>query len=191
MTLLGRVLAEKRFLVSALAIAVAVDVGLYALAVYPWQVRVANARGRAEAAETRLQAEERSYAAALATMNGKDRADDELRTFYREVLPPDLAGARRITYPRLAALAAEANLTAERRSQEPDRERDSRLARLRTTMVLAGDYRNIRRFIHELETSPDFIVIEDVALAQSEGTDSALELTLGVSTYYWADQDES
>lgn len=190
MTIVRRVVADKRVLVSIVAIAAAVDVGLYALAVYPWQVRVANARERAAAADTRLQAEERSYAVALATMNGKDQADEELRTFYREVLPTDLAGARRITYPRLAALAAETSLRAERRSQEPDQERGSRLARLRTTMVLAGDYRNIRRFIHELETAPEFIVIEDVALAQTEGTDAGVELTLTVSTYYWAERDE-
>ena len=29
-------------------------------------------------------------------------------------------------------------------------------------MVLEGDYRDVRRFIHKLETAPEFVVIEDV-----------------------------
>jgi hypothetical protein len=163
--------------------------GLNALAVYPRRIKVNSARERAVSAETRLSVEERNHAAALATITGKDRADDELRTFYRDVLPADMAGARRITYPRLAALADETNLVAERRNQEPDQEQDSQLASLRTTMVLAGDYRNIRQFIHELETSPEFIVIEEVTLAQGEANNAPLVLTIGVSTYYWTEPD--
>ena len=33
------------------------------------------------------------------------------------------------------------------------------------TMILTGDYSNIRRFIHELETAPEFLVLESVAVA--------------------------
>ena len=36
------------------------------------------------------------------------------------------------------------------------------------TMVLEGEYRDVRRFIHALETAPEFVVIEDVALVQGE-----------------------
>lgn len=186
MKLVKRVLAEKRLWVGTVAVALAVDVALYLLAVYPWRIRVSNARERTEAADQRLKTVEDSYAAAIATVSGKDRADQELRKFYLDVLPKDLVGARRITYPRLAELAEQANLRHERRSTVAEQDRDSNLGRLRTTMVLAGDYRNIRRFIHELEASPEFIVIEEVVLSQSEGTAAALVLTLGVSTYYRA-----
>ncbi len=186
MKLVKRVLAEKRLWVGTVAVALAVDVALYLLAVYPWRIRVSNARERTEAADQRLKTVEDSYAAAIATVSGKDRADQELRKFYLDVLPKDLVGARRITYPRLAELAEQANLRHERRSTVAEQDRDSNLGRLRTTMVLAGDYRNIRRFIHELEASPEFIVIEEVVLTQSEGTAAALVLTLGVSTYYRA-----
>ena len=117
-------------------------------------------------------------------MDGKTQADAELRTFYDEVLPQGLVGARGITYPRLAALAKRSNLVMERRSSAPDEEEDRRLGRLRTTMLLAGEYRSIRRFIHELETSAEFIVIEEILVNQREDVGSPLVLTLGVSTYY-------
>ena len=32
------------------------------------------------------------------------------------------------------------------------------------TALLSGEYRNIRRFIHELETAPEFLVLENVQL---------------------------
>jgi hypothetical protein len=190
MTLITRILTEQRVLVGAVAVALAADVALYMLAVYPWRIRVSNARERADAAEQRLKTVEDNHAAALATSTGKDRADQELRKFYTDILPKDLVGARRITYPRLAELAEQTNLRHERRSTVAEQDRDSHLGRLRTTMVLAGDYRNIRRFIHELEASPEFIVIDEVVLSQSEGTNAALVLTLGVSTYYRAGADQ-
>ena len=72
----------------------------------------------------------------------------------------------------------------ERQSSVSERERGSRLSRLRTTMVLAGRYEDVRRFIHVLETAPEFILVEDVVLGQGNASDEGLVLTLGVSTYY-------
>ena len=167
----------------------AVDIGLYAFAVYPGTIRVANAERRADTATQALTRVRQSYAAARATAEDKEQADAELQRFYADILPRDLAGARGITYPRLAALARESNLVMERRSSSPEQDEDSRLARLRTSMTLAGEYRDIRRFIHALETSPEFIVIEEVVLSQGDETDSDLVLTLGVSTFYWAETD--
>ena len=63
------------------------------------------------------------------------------------------------------------------------------LARLRTRVVLAGEYEDIRQFIYELETAPEFILIEEVILSQGDASDEALVLTLGVSTYYWVGPD--
>ena len=53
------------------------------------------------------------------------------------------------------------------------------------TMVLEGEYRDVRRFIHKLETAPEFVVIEDVALVQGE-QNAPLTLTVKLSTYYKA-----
>ena len=93
-----------------------------------------------------------------------------------------------MTFARLADLASANNLVMERRSASPDQKDTSRLARLRINMLLKGDYRNMRRFIYELETAPEFIVIEEVILSQGGSTDDAEVLTLGLATYFWADE---
>ena len=186
MTSLHRIVQEKRLFLLPLAVALAANAALYTLAVYPLTVRVASAEGRAAVAAEALIAAEAAHAQAVATRDGKARADSDLLTFYREVLPGDLAGARRITYPRLAALAEAANLRQERRSSVSEQDLESPLARLRTTMVLAGEYPDVRQFIYSLETAEEFVVIEDVSLVQRDQDLSALVLTLQVSTYYWA-----
>lgn len=186
MSLLKRILAEKRALIVPLAVGLGVNLALYALAVYPLTIKVRGAEDRAAVAAQRLRSATAARVAARSTLEGKTQADAELRKFYKDVLPVDLTGARRLTYAKLAQLARDANLRPERRSVTTDSDRDSPLTRVRTTMVLAGDYRNIRRFIYALETAPEFVVIEDVSLAQSEERNAPLVLTLQVSTYYWA-----
>jgi Tfp pilus assembly protein PilO len=81
-------------------------------------------------------------------------------------------------------MAENANLTYQRGSVREEQDEDSRLARLRLTMVLAGSYSDVRRFIYQLETAPEFVVIEHVALAQGQERSSPLVLNLEVSTYY-------
>ena len=126
------------------------------------------------------------YAAAQATVDGKRRADEELKKFYKDVLPADSASARRIAYTRLEQLARRFGLRPARTGTDPGTDEESALARLLVTMVVAGDYRNIREFIYELESSPEFVVIENVALAQSEEANAPLVLTIEVATYYRA-----
>ena len=71
----------------------------------------------------------------------------------------------------------------------PEKESESLLARLRTTMMLAGEYEDIRRCIYAVETAPEFILIEEVILSKGDEAEEALILTLGLSTYYWAGLD--
>ena len=67
--------------------------------------RVANIEQRNQAAALALAQARTEHAQATGTLTGKARASAELATFYRDVLPQDLAGARRLTYLRLARLA--------------------------------------------------------------------------------------
>lgn len=181
----GRVLSEKRGATLLVASALAIDAGLYAFAVYPSVIRVANAERRAAAAVVDLENSRQRLATVRATADGKIRADESLQTFHHDILPADLASARAITFPRLAALADANNLVLERRGAAlPDPEADGRLARLRVSMLLKGDYRDMRQFIHELETAPEFLVIEEIALSQGNETDSAEVLTIGLATFY-------
>ena len=161
-----------------------VDVGLYTFAVYPLTRRVQTVRERALVAAQRLKAGQDALSTARTTMEGKTRADAELEEFYGVMLPQDLADARASTYPRLSTLARRSNLVLERRSSTTVEDEDAELGRLRTTMLLAGKYRDIRQFLYELERSPEFVVIDEVVLSQGVGVESVLVLALGVSTYY-------
>lgn len=177
-----RVAAEKRRIVVPLLVALAANVVLYAVAVYPLARRVGSAEQRANAARSARQAAEREHAAARATLEGKDRADGELKKFYAGVLPADQAAARRITYLRIDRLSREAGLEPGHTRFTPKEVRDSSLTELDTTLDLEGDYRAIRRFLYLLETAPEFTIIENVALSSTE--EGPLRLTLSLVTYF-------
>jgi hypothetical protein len=185
MSLGQRVLREKRGLVLPLGIALLINILVYAFVVYPLGVRSATAVDRAANAAAVREAAERDMAAATALVEGKTSADQELATFYQEVLPANLDAARRLTYARLPALARKANVKFEERRSDFDqqRQKNSRLGRLQTRIVLEGDYESLRQLLYELETTPEFLIVDDVALGQSEST-KPLTLALEVSTYY-------
>ena len=185
MTLLKRIVAEKRVLLVPLTLALLVNIGVYALVVYPLGVKSASAADRAAAAAQARQSAERDMASAEALVTGKAKADQELNTFYQKVLPASLDEARRVTYARLPALAKKASMRFIERHADLDQEleKNSQLGRVRTQMVLEGGYENVRQFLYELETTPEFIIVDDVSLGQPE-TDKPVKLTLEVSTYY-------
>ncbi len=186
MSTVRRVLAEKRRLIVPVAVALLVNVALYAIVVYPLSKKVAGDEQEAESAAAALNAGRRDFAAARATVAGKGQADQELRTFYSEVLPPDVSGARRITFLRIEQLAQKCNLRVERVTSLPKPQSDSTLVKFIYKASLSGEYRNIRRFIHELETAPEFLVLENVDLRQSEVENRALNVEMEIATYYRA-----
>ena len=182
-TLTQRVVREHRRVVLPLAIALGVNVVIYIAAVYPLSQRVANIQQRDRTAEEQLLAARRDHAQATGTLTGKDRAAAELATFYKDVLPQDLAGARRLTQLRLAQLARQSNLKFVRATFEPMNESKRTLTQLRIEMVLSGTYADVRAFIHQLETAPEFVVVDNIELGQgAEG--GPLSVTLHLSTYY-------
>ena len=190
MTLYRRVMTEKRGLIWPLMIALLVNLAIFALVVYPLSNKVASGEQEAEASALALAAARRDYANARQTVTGKQQADAELAKFYENVLPPDLSGARRITFVRIPQLAQQSNLRLETQTSSPSQVRDSDLGKLTHTAVLTGEYRDVRRFIHQLETSPEFLVLERVELTQNEN-ESARGITVNVqvATYFRAGSD--
>ena len=181
--LVRRVMAEHRRLVIGLGAGIVLNVLLYVFVVYPLAERVANVAQRERAAEQALREARSEHSLASGTLTGKSRAATELTSFYSDVLPRDLAGARRLTYLRLARLAREANLEYRRASYAPVVDSGSTLTRLQIQLVLSGAYPDMRNFIYQLESSPEFVVIDNVQLA--EGSDGApLVVTLDLSTYF-------
>ena len=182
---LQRIFREKRRLIWPLGLVLVANAVVFAIVVYPLSQKVALGQQEADAATVALDRGKRDYANARATVTGKAQADTELKKFYGEVLPPDLSGARRITYLPIDQLAREANLRLERQTSDTMPIRDSSLSRFTQTAVLTGDYRNIRRFIYQLETRPEFIVIENVDLSQNENeTSRGITVTLQIATYF-------
>ena len=182
--LLRRAAAEHRRLLVVLALAAVANVLVYALLVYPLSERVANVEERDQAAEQALAQARIEHTRASGTLTGKDRASAELATFYSDVLPQDLAGARRLTYLRLARLARDLALQYERSSYAPGIEPGSTLTRLEIRLILSGTYVDVRDFMYEIEAAPEFVVIDNVQLAEGGDGDGSLVVTLDLSTYY-------
>ena len=179
-----RVLTEKRRLILPLALALLVNVALFFIVVYPLSKKVAGGEQDFTAATSTLNAARRDYQGAQATVKGKSQADQELQKFYSDVLPPDMSAARRITFLRIQQLAQQSGLRVERTASDARPERDSQLVKFTYRVALSGEYRNIRRFIHELETAPEFLVLEKVELTQSDVESRGINVNVEIATYY-------
>lgn len=180
----SRVLRERRNTVVLLAVAFIANILAYVIIVRPLQLKSVGSADRAAGAANGLVVAERELTQARGLVTGKARADEELDAFYRRVLPADFTAARRMTYASLPALARTTDVRYDARMTAIDEKtKDSRLGHMTIRMVLEGDYRNIRRFIYQLETAPDFVIIDDLTL--TDGTDAAPQrLTINLSTYY-------
>jgi hypothetical protein len=178
-----RVVAEKRPLVLTLVIVLVANLLAYFLVVRPRGVKSAGAADRAAAASEARRAAEGELASARALVEGKSKADEELNAFYEKVLPADLVAARRMTYASLPALARRTNVRYEqRRTDAPEPDEDSRLGRLNIRMVLVGEWEDIRDFIFQLESAPEFVIIDDVTVIESDETEQTL--TIDLTTYF-------
>lgn len=184
---LRRVAAEKRRVIVPILGGLMLNVMLYVAVVYPLRVSVRSAETRGDDAARALAVAQSENATARAVLQGRDRTNTALKGFYKDVLPTDLAGARRITYLRLSQLAEQEQVQIERRSYaDPDIDPQGSLSRLRVSMTIQGSYENVRQFIYQLESGTDFIVIDDVSLAQGIEPNAPLTLALAISTYYRA-----
>jgi len=184
---LSRILEEKRRLLIPVIGGLALNVLLFAGVVYPLRARARSTEARAQEAAQRLQSAEREDADARGIAEGRDRTELALKAFYKDVLPATPAQARQATFLRLTQLAEQHNLDQSRRSTDPRQERDSTLARVQISMTLQGNYNDIKRFIYEVESGTDFIVIDSIAIQQGSEVNAPLTLGLNLSTYYRAE----
>ena len=189
MTLRRRILRENRKLVLLLTVAMLINIGLFVLVVMPLSRRVHGGEVLAASTASTLAAARRDYDNARAMVTGKTTADTELKKFYTDVLPPDVSGARRITFLKLEQLADQADLRMLARTSNAGEERESTLGKLTVDMRLSGDYGAVRRFIYALETAPEFLVLENVALVQGDDRSRGINVNVQVATYYRAGGD--
>lgn len=182
----SRVLAEKRRIVLPLMVAIIANVLLYAVVVFPLRRQVSSAEEEAKTQHELLNQARADYQAAKAMVSGKQEADVALQKFYKDVLPMSQSTARTLTYTRLAQLAKQANVRLESGNNSTQHEKGSTLSKITTTYTLTGDYRNVRKFIYSLETTPEFLVLESVALTSpGEGSQGrGLAVLLDIATYF-------
>ena len=120
---------------------------------------------------------------AEATRDGQAQASTDLDRFYAEVLPANMTAARRVTHIKLNQLARSRGVDFRSGATSPETPEDSALERLKVNYALRGNWDDIRQFIYEIETGPDFVVIDNVQLVEGQ-ENSGLALTLDLSTYY-------
>jgi hypothetical protein len=184
MSLVRRIFGEKRRFIYPLVGAVVLNAAIFGALVYPLSLKVANGERDANAATAALAASRTEYESVRAMIAGKASADSALKKFYGDVLPPDYSAARRVLFGKIDSLAAATNVKVGSESTEPSQGRGSGLGKLTASVVLFGDYGNIRRFIHQLETAPEFLVLENVALSQGQEREQGLTVMLKLATYY-------
>jgi Tfp pilus assembly protein PilO len=185
MTLWRRVFAERKGLVVPLMIALAVNIAVLALGVFPLQASVSGDENRAITVKRELNEAKRLERLANETQASQIRADQDLKTFYSDVLPGSLSEARDLLYLQLRTISRQTGLLFADQTFEPERVEDSSLMRFRIDVSLSGDYSNIRRFLYDLETAEEFFIVETVKLGPSSVKGGgSLEVVLSIATYY-------
>lgn len=186
MTMWRRVMAERRGLLVPLLGGLAINIGVLALGVFPLQASVSGDEERAITIKSDLASAQRLERLANDTRTSQQRANEELKKFYSEVLPNSHAAARDLLYSRLRTIARETGLAFAGSSFEPEEVDDSSLMRFREDVTLTGDYSNIRRFLYDVETAEEFFIVQSVKLGPSnQRTGSgSLEVVLAIATYY-------
>jgi Tfp pilus assembly protein PilO len=181
---LSRVLREYRAALLPLAIVLALNLVALVAVVWPLSQRVTTVEQRADAAESRRATAQADLERAQALQETKVRATQDLDTFYKQVLPANVGAARRILQLKLRQQAAAHDVEYQGGGSTEEELSASNLLRLTMSMRLTGSYEDIRGFIHDLETSPDFVVIEEVSLSDPGRGETGLAVALQVSTYY-------
>ena len=116
--LLSRIARERRRWLVPLGIAALVNVGVYALVVYPLSLKVAASERRAASSRQQLASVEREDRTTKTTVGRAAQADTDLKQFYRRRCQVPSRRARRMTYARLAELADDNGVVIERRNYD-------------------------------------------------------------------------
>ncbi len=184
-----RVISEHRRWLLPVGVVLAINIAVLFGVVLPMRRTVATGTEQATASATELNAAIAELKAAENTRDGQADASKDLDRFYGEVLPASFTAARRIMQLKLAQMARAHDVRYRSGSTSPESLDDSTLERLRVQCSLEGDWDDIRQLIYEIETGPDFLVIDNVGLAEGEGGDAPLSLDLEISTYFRAAGD--
>jgi hypothetical protein len=156
--------------------------------VLPLRSVVTASDDEATAARTTLADANQLMKLTQSARSSRQRAEKELATFYGEILPSSQAAATRVLLVEVAKLARENNLRLGARAWDEEQLKDSDIEHLIAKVELIGEYSAILRFIYDVETSEQFLVINSISLGQanSQAAQGAglLQLSVEMGTYY-------
>jgi Tfp pilus assembly protein PilO len=190
MKLWRRVFEERRGVVLPLLVFVIANAAILALAVLPLRRSVVGYEEQSREQAMKLTQARTDNKNATAAKARKEEADLELKKFYSSVLPSDQASSMRLVLFWVSQAARDARVTFASSTAGSEVIRESRLQKVKCHVILRGDYQDIRKFLYVLETAQQFVVVENVELAQSgqtgaaQGNQGALEVGLDVATYF-------
>ena len=181
---LARIVGEHRTALLPLGLVLAANIIALVAVVYPLGQRVSSNEQRAETAERQSIQAAADFRRAETLRDAQTQATRDLETFYAEVLPSNVGAARRILQLRLQQMAREHGVLYQGSGTIEEAIRDSTLLRLTMSVRLAGEYDDIRAFLYDLERSNDFVVVDNIKLAEGNEPNAPLTVFLQVSTYY-------
>lgn len=186
MSLTGRVFRERRKVILPLLVFLVLNVVVLAAVVYPLEQNIEGADAARTKAELARASAQKDFNDAKRARESKALADVQLKKFYGEILPKDFSAARNLTNFWLSRIAEQSRLNYRAGQYEAEEVRNSQLMKFKGDVTLVGDYADIRKFLYQVETAQEFVVIERVALSQPNAAQAGaqLELTLSVATYY-------
>lgn len=185
MSLWRRILVERRRVVWPLALVLAANVAAVIVLVWPLGQGVVAAETDRVAALADLAAARREEQHARSARESTQSADEDLRRFFETVLPQGFDGAVQVTGFWLTRVAARTGVQFERGTYDADAIDDSELSRMIAKASLTGDYAGVRRFLHAVESAPEFVMVDRMELAEPDDQgDGQLELLLDISTVF-------
>ena len=108
------------------------------------------------------------------------KAQEDLEQFRKILLTKNEFAKGVINH--LSEVAKRLNLDLPTVSYKPGDEKE-RLTKMDFSFTVSGSYDSLRRFIYAIETSSDFLIIEDLELAQHSKDAGSLQLQLRLATY--------
>lgn len=185
--LLRRIFMERRAVLLPLLVAFVANAGVLLLGVLPLRQSVKGAETDALNSRVNLAGARAAEKGAKQAQSGKERADQEMKKFYAEILPRNFDAAANLIsfWPIKIAQQSRVKWSSGTTQTKPLQDPSS-LVKVSSKATLTGEYADIRRFLYEIETAEQFVIIESVELQQSGSAQSSgvLEVSLEIATYY-------
>jgi Tfp pilus assembly protein PilO len=107
--------------------------------------------------------------------------DDELKGFYNRL--PEWGDFTKVM-GEIYGKADRLNLLIESANYRSEKIKGTDLLKVTVSMPVTGTYADIKRFIHELETSPRLFIIEELSLASGKGEEGEVSLKLAIAVHF-------